>query len=297
MEKFNQPEKIEIEETSREETIGSILNTIMTAEEYSAMRHTTPYSFKLELGDKELYYFGSRHMNDPSNPLFAEIENAFNTEKPDIVIVEGISMNSNRQKVYFETNIKSSSREEVIHKMGEVGFTLKLALENGIEWESPEPQYEDVYKYLLDEGFSKEEIFVHEVLHILPQYNLQMKREGFEAYVVPYIERFKEITHWRDFDYSYEHALSLSEAICGEIIDVEHDTHALDRIDPIPWEDKVDSQTVLNRIGEKTGIYRNRNIVTGILDGLKTYNRIFVVYGASHAVMQEPALKKAFERG
>jgi hypothetical protein len=53
----------------------------------------------------------------------------------------------------------------------------------------------------------------------------------------------------------------------------------------------------LNRIGSASSLFRDRKIVSDILEAFKTHDRIFVIYGASHAVMQEPALKKAFDKG
>ncbi len=49
------------------------------------------------------------------------------------------------------------------------------------------------------------------------------------------------------------------------------------------------------RVVEASSLFRDRNIVIEIAKTLETHNRIFVVYGASHAVMEEPALRKLFE--
>lgn len=280
-------------EENQSETMEAILSSIMTAEEYSKIEHATPYIFELKAGDKELYYFGSPHTSDPSNPLFAEIETAFNKANPDIVFVEGMNVRGDKTK--FNQRVKSATREEAIDHMGESGLTLKLGVEKGVDWESPEPTDEDLYNDLLAKGFSKDEIFAWDVFHILPQYNRQMKREGFEKYVSGFIDRFKRTTNWEGFDYSYERAIKLGEQIFGEAVDVENDQRALDRIDPIPWDEKKERQTILNRIGEASSLFRDKKIVSDILEAFKTHKRVFVVYGASHAAMQEPAFKKAFE--
>ncbi len=280
-------------EENQPETMEAILSSIMTAEEYSKIKHATPYIFELKAGDKELYYFGSPHTSDPSNPLFTEIEAAFSKANPDIVFVEGMNVRGDKTK--FNERVKSTTREEAIDRMGESGLTLKLGIEKGIDWESPEPTDEDLYNDLLAKGFSKEEIFAWDVFQILPQYNRQMKKEGFKKYVSGFIDRFKLTTNWEGFDYSYERAIKLGEQIFGEDVDVENDQRALDWIDPIPWGEKKERQTILNRIGEASSLFRDKKIVTDIIEAFKTHKRVFVVYGASHAVMQEPALKKAFE--
>lgn len=270
-----------------------VLDSIMTIEEYSKIEHVRPYIFELKAGEKELYYFGSPHISDPSNPLFAEIEAAFNRANPDIVFVEGMHIRGDKTK--FNESVKSATREEAIDSMGESGLTLKLGVEKGIDWESPEPTDEDLYNHLRSEGFSQDEIFAWDVFNILPQYNRQMKREGFERYISGFIDRFKRTTNWESFDYSYERAIKLGEQIFGEEVDVENDLNAPNRVDPIPWDEKKETQTVLNRISEASMIMRDKKIVEDILEGFKAHKRVFVVYGASHAVIQEPALKRAFE--
>ncbi len=284
MEKFLDPQDNIIE---RDE----ILNSIMTAEEYSEIRHATPYIFELKVGDKELYYFGTPHSRDANDSIFKEIEDAFNKINPDIVFVEGINVRGDKTK-YGEI-VKAATTDEVVDRLGESGFTLKLGVEKGIDWESPEPTDKDLYDDLLTKGFSRDEVFAWDVFNILPQYNRQMKRERFEKYVSRFIDRFREATNWEGFDYTYERAIELGEQIFGESVDVENDQRALDRIDPIPWKEKKDKQTVLNRISEASSVFRDRKIVRDILGAFKKHKKVFVVYGASHAVMQEPAFKKS----
>ena len=280
-------------EEQRAETLESVLGSIMTSEQYAETWHETPYIFELKAGDKELLYFGTPHVFDSQDPLFAKIEEAFNKTNPDMVFVEGMS-NLPKDKAHFDEILKAS-REETIDKNGERGFTLKLAAERGIDWHSPEPSDEDLYENLLAKGFSKDEVFAWEVFQILTQYNLQMNRQGFKQYVERFIEGFKQTTNWENFDYSYERAIELGEQILGRPIDVENEPNANDFTDPIPWEEKKESQTILNRISSASGLLRDRKIVSDILEAFKNHNRIFVVYGSSHAAMQEPALKKAFE--
>lgn len=75
-------------------------------------------------------------------------------------------------------------------------------------------------------------------------------------------------------------------------MDVENDEQTLDFVDPIPWEHNKNNQTVINQIARATSQYRDRFMVSEIAKALQTHKKIFVVFGASHAVMQEPALKE-----
>ena len=276
------------------EELEPVLSSIMTAEEYARVEHASPYIFELNTRSKGLYYFGSPHTGEPSHSVFSEIEAAFNRANSDIVFVEGFHI-KDKQRICDWLN--GISREEAIEKMGESAFTVKLALEKGIDWHSPEPADEDLFNDLISEGFSKDEIFAHYVLHILPQYIRQKKKEGFEEYIKPYIQNFKRSTNWEGFDYSYGRAIKLAEQIVGRAIDIENDQNASDQIDPIPWKEKRETQTVLNEISRASSVFRDRNIVSDIVKTLKTHKCIFIVYSYSHAIMQEPALKKLFESG
>lgn len=121
MDKFKQSK-------NRDEEIGTVLGSIMTAKEYSQIKHETPYVFKLKVRDKKFHYFGSRHSRNPEDPLFSEIEQTFIRANPDIVFIEGISTLVDIEK--FNKEVRKAPREEIIDHMGETDFTLKLAVEN-----------------------------------------------------------------------------------------------------------------------------------------------------------------------
>jgi hypothetical protein len=269
-----------------------VLASIMTHEAYAETRHGRPYIFELNHGPKELCYVGAGHTNNPDSPLFDQIEASFEKAQPEMVFVEGFSTHMDKNE--FNEQIKTASREQVIEQMGESGFTIKLGVEHGLDWHSPEPTDKEQYAYLVDQGFSHDEIFAWDIVHMLPQYYRQVKKTTFQEYVEQYRLRFIENTEWENFDYSYDRAVELIEGIVGHSFEVNSEEEAKDFVDPIPWEDKKVRQTVFNRLSAASNLLRDRKIVTDIANALETYDRLFVVYGASHAVMQEPALRKLF---
>lgn len=269
------------------------LGKIMTMNEYASQHHETPYTFSLQSGDKELFYFGAPHVRDPKDSIFSEIKEAFDKADPDVIFIEG--MNANIDRDIINEKGRSTTSEEAIEGAGEAGFALKLALEKGIDWNSPEPKGSDLYEHLLEEGFSKDEIFARAVLLVLPQYNRQINKQDFKEYSRYFIEQFKDETNWEGFNYSFERAIQIGESILGKPINLGDEEEASDYIDPTPWPEKKEKQTVLNRIGEKSSEFRDECIIKDIATALKKYKRLFVVYGASHAVMQEPALNELFK--
>jgi len=284
----NTPEQESKEEVSPEENI-------MSASEYQDVEHKVPYVYKLEDESGEIGYFGSPHVNNPEDEVFSEIEQTFGQTRPDIVLVENMPPGDTED---IRQNARTYSREEVIRGLGESGFVIQLAAQNNIEFDSPEPSDEELFAHL-EEQFKREEIFAWCVLRALAEYHQETfsnpdQDDSFERYIEPMIEEFTEATDWEDFDYSYEHAIRVGEQLLGQSITPEQETDAESMVDPTPWEDQ--EQTVLNRIGEEASLFRDKQIVKRIAD-LKeqnTYQSIFVMYGASHAVMQEQALRELF---
>lgn len=282
-----------LEHMPKSEQPTAVLNKIMTAEEYGQMEHETPYLYRLrpENGDMELFYFGVGHSSNPDDPMFSSIESEFERMKPDLILVEGIG-NLPEKRAAYEQSEHKLSRDEIIRNYGESGFALNLAIQAGIACESPEPKDSEMYQALLEQGFSRENIFAQQVLLILPQYHRQIERGGFREYARPHIDNFKKSTDWNDFDYSYENAIRICEGVLGKKINVETESQPIEYVDPIPWNDRKDTQTIFNEISRATTIFRDRFMVARVAELVRTYKKIFVVFGGSHAVMQEPALRE-----
>jgi hypothetical protein len=293
-----EPEAV-VEKTSlsQPEELLYALDKLMTAEEYSKLEHSTPYLYELKGREKELLYFGAYHSRNPEDGIFKDIENKFDEVTPDLVLIEGMS-NIHQKRESFEKNEmglgddEDAIRKKIIDVAGESGFALYLAIKKGIDCESPEPEDADMYNALLEQGFSKEDIFAEQIFLVLPQYHRQTEQKGFKEYTEPFIDSFKKATNWEDFDYSYEHVLEAAQRAIGKNIDVENDKQSLGYVDPIPWDNKKDAQTVMNKIARATSQYRDKFMVSEIARALQSYKKVFVVFGASHAVMQEPALRE-----
>jgi hypothetical protein len=56
------------------------------------------------------------------------------------------------------------------------------------------------------------------------------------------------------------------------VVDVENVHDALDRIDPIPWDEKKEKQTILNRIGEASSLFRDKKLLEIFLKRSKLTN-------------------------
>jgi hypothetical protein len=268
---------------------------IMTPEEYSQIEHSRPYIYDLQFGDSKLTYFGFGHSNDPEDPAYSELRERFEAVNPDLVLVEGINDLDKRQDEVkqWAKELSSITDEEIIKKHGENLYTLSLALKKGIDFDSPEPNANAEIKYLQEKGFSREEIFVFTVTRDIGQYVRTKEKPELEEYLNPRINKFKRNSNWEGFDYSFENYKKLYNVLFGKELDLNDNKSFHHLVDPIPRKGKEMEFT--NRIAQTALIYRDVHIVDQIREKLKTYKKIFVVYGATHAVMQEPALERLAE--
>ncbi len=267
-------------------------NFILTSEQYrdTLFAHSESertYVFKIEKGEKVLVYFGSAHTNDSEDPIFDEIKAQFDLLKPDMVYIEGWrSVNDNKDKA--RAFFKDQSLED-LKTEGESHFALKLAIDSGIDFESPEPNFSEEINSLLEKGFSKKDIFYFYLYRDIDQYQRQNKNRNLDEckkYLEPYINRFRIDSGWE----STEIDLYVEEIFSELDIDSEEYNR---QVDPIPWEGKT--QTAINEISRNSSNFRDKYIFERIKEGLKTHNRLFVVYGSAHAVKQEAALRALIE--
>ncbi len=265
---------------------------IMTFERYAELKHDTPYIFSIEAGGKSLVYFGAHHSNDVPDPMFEQIRQEFINARPQVVFVEGVNyLATHRNQIVDE--LRKTDYATVIGKRGESGFTLKLAIEAGAEVESPEPDFKNEIEYLVEQGFNKESIFAYYIYRVAEYYHRAPKGVSIDEFLNPYVKEFQKNSGWENFDYSLDHLRNIGRNIWGSHGDLS--VKNLSRVDPTPWQSRKQQWTEVNKVAQESSYFRDRFIVKRIADTLKERDRLFVIFGASHAYMQEPALRRLLE--
>jgi hypothetical protein len=275
--------------TFRRENLEKLEGLILTNEQYrehpfAHSEEPRAYVFELRKGSKIILYFGSNHISDPQDPMYRQIAEKFSEINPDMVYIEGMQkINTNNIKVRERilTSTLDSTKLE-----GENSFTLKLAVDAGIDFESPEPEFAEELAHLLHKGFSKQNIFNYYMYRDIDQYQRMHKNRDAgecERDLKSYIRYFRTISAWNTEEVDYFEQDVLSH------LNVDDESFYHIQVDPIPWEGNP--QTVINEISRGSSSFRDNHIFQRITQGLKTHNRIFIVYGSAHAVKQEPALR------
>lgn len=263
-----------------------------TPEQYARMEHSTPYCYALGAAP-QLQYVGVHHTFDPHDGIFSIITGALRTRKPDLVLVEGVQ--SIHGPAGLEKMIASLSHQTAAKRGGEAVYTIKEAVALRIPWACPEPDDHDLYRALTHNYFTADEMHAWYVLSLIPQYHARGETMNFSGYAAPFLAQFKAATAWEKFDYSVEQALRQAAAIVGREINIQNIEHNSELTDPIPWPHRWEQQTILNEMSRVALQYRDRVIATNVLNELQAGKRVVVVYGAGHAVMQEPVYKRYFE--
>lgn len=255
---------------------------------YNLMEDNSPYVFEFKSGNKKLVFFGTPHTNDPANPVFNEIQGAFHATNPGIVYVEGMSfINVDKDAVCERTRL---STLEQAKSEGEGYFTLKLAIDSDRDFESPEPELSEEISYLSNKKFKKEDILKYYIYRQIEQYQREHEVKNIEEgrnVILRTVKIIQSASGWESMDLDGELEKILST------LSLEDQSFYYDATDPLPQEGKQVSIT--NDIARNSMDFRDRHIFERVAEGLKVYDKVFVTYGASHSVRQEPAFRALFQ--
>lgn len=251
--------------------------------EFYKHQYRIPHKYIIKNGQQNLYYFGSKHSFNPEDPQFEDIRNFFNDfvgstpKENSIVLVEG-----------GERPVASNEKQAIIDG-AEMSFVTFLADKANRLVSSPEIPATKRFE-ILSEHFPKEEIAYYCFIQVCWQWHTIEEKNNFKDYIEVFLENNKNKSGWGDVDFSYENMLNIHRRLFGTEFD-ENDKNFLNSIlDP-----RLET-SMINRISafDDSGLRDNY-----ILDELDRYWKkglsIFIIYGYSHAVMQEPVLRSLQE--
>lgn len=253
---------------------------LMTYEEYRKVRHKTPYTYSINSGSNILYYFGERHSFNPDDVQWLEMKSYWQDflEKSKchkrIVFVEGGQRPS------------EDTQEQAIIKHGGMGLVTYLAKQEGVEIYSPEPN-EKYERGELVKQFSKEEIQYYYFARIVHQWgNKQEPKPDFTEYMSRYLESDKNTSGWANFDFSVNAMKKIHDKMFQTTFDENNSDFFYSIIDP------AEPKTIINKVSAMSSDIRDRYIVGEIRKYILNEYSVFVEYGCTHAVMQEPLLRE-----
>lgn len=275
-------------ESIYEQRLARALTLIMSNQEFSNhpfnQSEEEYYVYALSEQNKKILFFGATHTHEPGHEQFDTIQKQFNSFAPEIVCVEGNpTVNERTLEVRQKLTPLAPSNLE---SHGEGWYTLKLAVDAGIDFESPEPDFTEEIQHELDQGHSKQDIFTYYLYRMIDQYirvHGVKSATACEDYLRPEMEQFISTCGW-----SRDDVASYFEIIIAEL-DIQNEEKYRNAVTPVPYTGTV--QAVTNDVARLSSQFRDEYILKRLAYLMNEYDRVFILFGSAHAVRLEPAMK------
>lgn len=258
----------------------------MTMEEYNKTRHKTPYVFSLNSGKQFLFYFGCEHTRDPQNEQFSRIESFWSdflnkTNKQNcLVFIESVPL----PKIVGEREEIIGEREEIIKEYSERGFMIWLAEKEKIPFHYPEILIGEEAE-ILAKSFPKKLVVYFYFIRSVQSWIKGNTPDDFEVVLERATNACRQRISWQDASCSVEDMKKIHEEIFRESLSLKN-RKSIDRA-PVP----IYHDSVINEISRASSRIRNIKVLEEIEKFWREGKNLFILYGASHAVMQEGAVR------
>jgi hypothetical protein len=263
-------------------TTGTILlaaqsprHPVMPFEQYVGLSHPVPYVLRLSRPQGSLLYFGAEHTFDSAHAQLDRIEEVWNAFRPDVAFFEGRDPDS------MSSVRAPTTRAQAVTESSMVVF---LATRDHVVLRTLEPRRKDEVVMLL-ERYTPEQVTIFYVLRQIPQYFASHDPQPLALYVNNMLGGlatvFGNVNGPRD--------LAAFEAAIKRVLPALNDWREV----PQAWFDPAPSiaPTFLNAISRLLSEMRDQHMVDVLEEAVTGRHRVFAVAGASHVVMQEPALR------
>ncbi len=247
-------------------------------DEYSA-RLPEPYIWQLEKGKQKLVYFGANHSHDPENHQYDVLRGTWaafvrSTEKSARVALEEGSLSP-----VFDTDI------EAIERAAEGGLLQRLSAREQVKILCPEPSPQEEYAAVSAQFGSEMYFFYWGCMYAAQRYRLPENPDP-EIYIKHALKSdVLKILGKNSAEFTWERFIELCKT---------YETAGFGSENEEWWESAVNpvkTGYILNTVSRFVSRFRDEYVVQEIEKLWKEGNSIFVVYGRSHAFMQEPYLR------
>lgn len=256
---------------------------LMSYEEFSQIEKLElPVIVHLKSDGKQILYFGSYHSNLINDSLFSLIERKFNDFQPDFVLHEG----DDDWPIF-------KNKDSTIVISGEPGYIIQLSQENEVDYATIEPEEKNEYEYLLKTYDLEWVVLMYMCRQIDNQQRLSEAYNTSDAqfeqnmdYFFRMLERDgipldkgqMEFTYWKNI---YEKLLNRKLEWRKFNPDLYYPNKYL---------------TKLNEINRASDEFRNLFMIEKILETSDKFDKIMVLVGGGHLIVQEKLLKSKFEK-
>lgn len=238
-----------------------------------------PYIINLKDKNKQLVVIGTQHNRDTLSQMFVQIEDAFESLKPQVVINEGPSLHKNY-----------TSRNQAILNDGELGLEKLVADRAGISTlsgdEPDNQEFEELSKiFSVDEAI----VFFASERFIFPYKFGRPKNSLAEEYTNDFIKSYMEKAGIRLTEQQKQ--FGYYKAAYKKYFHREFDLATIDQHHFTPFG----RGNHFNDVTRKSKELRDRYLLKQIAAQLKKHDRVLVIYGGWHVLAIEPALSQIMQ--
>lgn len=250
---------------------------VLSYEEYARLEHPTPYVLEFARRSGALLYFGAAHTYELSDPQVERIVGLWEEFSPTIAFNEGGDPPA-------ELSIAAA-----VSQYGESGLVRFLARRDEVPVASVEPPLAEQARALRAAGFEGEQILLFFALRQVPQHAAKTGTPMQEARLQEVLRYFMAETGLA----SPATPAELAAACARRLPALRHWSEA-----PQEWFDPVFERPPVftNEIARRTSDLRDAWAVRLLTARVERGERVFAVMGASHVVVQEPALRARLGR-
>lgn len=239
---------------------------VMSYEEYGGITHARPYLLRFRQGDGELLYLGVGHTRDPKDPQVVRLRELWDEFHPTIALAEP-------RLGFFVGGLAPG-----VKQFGEAGAVFALARRDGIRVHTLEAPLDEEMRAVLAR-WPAPEAAAYYVLRASLDRGSPAAVEQEAAHLV--VKR----TRWPGLEGSLDYS-RLDSLMRVEFPDTP-DWRTLPA--SVTWPGRSD--LFLNRVSTTVNRFRDEYMISTLATLLARGERVFAVVGASHVVMQEPALR------
>jgi hypothetical protein len=245
-----------------------------------------------------LHFYGSHHLRDLSDPMFAELYSFTETANPDLIFLEGrLALRPSESPAARARALGELTRgtlKEVVSRSGEPGFIAHYGVQRGIAVESPEPDFESEIAHAFCQGFSPDGIAAYYLYRMIFQWNGSGGEAGLEQYLAHSVAQLSSVPGFEGYDWSFPHILMLSERFWGSPFRTEDREKYRAALVP-SGSRSAGTGTEVNEVSACSSYFRDLSIATEIIVARSRARNILVVYGSGHLFTLEEALSEAFK--
>lgn len=242
---------------------------------------------------KQVTFVAAAHSNEAGSDTYLKVRAAFDAASPEFVIAEGFPTDMGRSP---DAMIGYAAEMEGTPGDFEPLLTIRLAAEAGIPFVGGEPVDKSVLEDVTASGVTAEDLFGYYIVRQIDQW---VQSGEASSYSDPAIDALIA-----DYAASFTGDTGLSAGDLANVSTFDAFRIWYEKTNGLPyatgfrpedaWPTSPETDRQTNRLSNRVADVRDRHLQGVLSDALSEFDRVLIVYGASHHLVHAQALESAF---